>query len=282
MYDYVRRQQELQSSMFSSKTFQWMDHGNAASNSVREPGWVKVYAKDLPTDPLAYSSSSLFTAPRATPNAFQRTAANLSPHRSLFTFRRQRQNSDAATRPPSGISSAFQQRRRGFTAPPGSQPSFDGIPATLRGAHHHLANGSRRDMPASHKDTVDPQRLSSAQIRHVGPSYNTRPRASRSRGSARRPQPRRPPPPPSAELGAVPKSRALPRSPLANPLVITNTAATERVEVVPDKPTSSQSDSMSSDEDILKCGLCHRYKGADWIVHCDAGHTMCFGCIQNH
>ncbi|KAJ1820631.1 hypothetical protein LPJ60_003098 [Coemansia sp. RSA 2675] len=332
MYDYVRRQQELQSNMFSSKTFQWMDHGNAASNSVREPGWVKVYAKDLPTDPLAYSSSSLFTAPRATPNAFQRTAANLSPHRSLFTFRRQRQNSDAATRPPSGISSAFQQRRRGFTAPPGSQPSFDGIPATLRGAHHHLANGSRRDMPASHKDTADPQRgsskvpsedyarslmhrvrhlkpgshkqpsdyapqpsngqggaatgggigLSSAQIRHVGPSYNARPRASRSRGSARRPQPRRPPPPPSAELGAVPKSRALPRSPLANPLVITNTAATERVEVVPDKPTSSQSDSMSSDEDILKCGLCHRYKGTDWIVHCDAGHTMCFGCIQNH
>ncbi|KAJ2333239.1 hypothetical protein GGH91_005982, partial [Coemansia sp. RSA 2671] len=122
--------------------------------------------------------------------------------------------------------------------------------------------------------------LSSAQIRHVGPSYNARPRASRSRGSARRPQPRRPPP--SAELGAVPKSRALPRSPLANPLVITNTAATERVEVVPDKPTSSQSDSMSSDEDILKCGLCHRYKGTDWIVHCDAGHTMCFGCIQNH
>ncbi|KAJ2494039.1 hypothetical protein IWW37_000117 [Coemansia sp. RSA 2050] len=418
MYDYVRRQQELQSNMFSSKTFQWMDHGNAASSSVREPGWVKVYAKDLPTDPLAYSSSSLFTAPRATPNAFQRTAANLSPHRSLFTFRRQRQNSDAATRPPSGISSAFQQRRRGFTAPPGSQPNFEGIPATLRGAHHHLSNGGRRDMPASHKDTVDPHRKptgslatpplppigmqqiapafqavgdksrstdsaafvhipfaggsskvpsedyvrdpsfssclfpalghlshppqlhssfspplsphprtlcakarslmhrvrhlkpsshkqppdyapqpvtgqggattgggighSSAQIRHVGPPYNARPRATRSRGSARRPQPRRPPPPPSAELGAVPKSRALPRSPLANPLVLTNTAATERVEIVPDKPTSSQSDSVSSDEDILKCELCYRYKGADWIVHCDGGHTMCFGCIQNH
>ncbi|KAJ2880475.1 hypothetical protein H4R27_004701 [Coemansia aciculifera] len=369
MYDYVRRQQELQSNMFSSKTFQWMDHSHSANSSWREPGWVKVYAKDLPTDPLAYSSSSLFTAPRATPNAFQRTAANLSPHRSLFTFRRQRQNSDAATRPPSGISSAFQQRRRGFTAPPGSQPSFDGVAVTSYEAHH-LSNSSRRDTPATHKALVDPhpkpvgqlatpidmpqialatQRTedasgnmssaafvhipfagssskaanarslmhrvrhlkpgsrsqppdhvplpvarpggagigggiahSSTQTQHAGPSYNARPRATRSRASARRSQPRRPPPPPPAELGAAPKSRALPRSPLANPMVLADTAVTERIEVVPDKPASRQSDSMSSDEDILKCELCHRYKGADWIVHCNAGHMMCFGCIQAH
>ncbi|KAJ2039604.1 hypothetical protein GGI08_004887 [Coemansia sp. S2] len=419
MYDYVRRQQELQSNMFSSKTFQWMDHSNSANSSWREPGWVKVYAKDLPTDPLAYSSSSLFTAPRATPNAFQRTAANLSPHRSLFTFRRQRQNSDAATRPPSGISSAFQQRRRGFTAPPGSQPSFDGVAAASYGAHQ-LSSSSRRDAPTTHKALVDPhpkpvgqsgtpplppidmpqiasatQRSedasgsmssaafvhipfagssskaahlsedyvkdpsfssclfpalghlshppqlhssfspphsphprticakarslmhrvrhlkpgslshpsdrapqpvarqggpntgggiahSSAQIQHAGPLYNAKPRATRSRGSARRAQSRRPPPPPSSELGGAPKARALPRSPLANPMVITDTDATERFEVVPDKPTSRQSDSASSDEDILKCELCHRYKGADWIVHCNAGHMMCFGCIQAH
>ncbi|KAJ2057707.1 hypothetical protein GGI17_005500 [Coemansia sp. S146] len=418
MYDYVRRQQELQSNMFSSKTFQWMDHSNSANSSWREPGWVKVYAKDLPTDPLAYSSSSLFTAPRATPSAFQRTAANLSPHRSLFTFRRQRQNSDAATRPPSGISSAFQQRRRGFTAPPGSQPSFDGVAVTSYEAHH-LSNNSRRDTSATHKALVDPhpkpvgqlatptppidmpqialatQRTedasgsmssaafvhipfagssskaanasegyvkdpsfssclfpalghlshppqlhssfspplsphprticakarslmhrvrhlkpgsrsqppdhvplpvarpggagigggiahSSAQTQHAGPPYNARPRATRSRASARRSQPRRPPPPPPAELGAAPKSRALPRSPLANPMVLADTAVTERIEVVPDKPASRQSDSMSSDEDILKCELCHRYKGADWIVHCNAGHMMCFGCIQAH
>ncbi|KAJ2802288.1 hypothetical protein H4S07_004730, partial [Coemansia furcata] len=368
MYDYVRRQQELQSNMFTSKTFQWMDHSN--NGSVREPGWVKVYAKDLPTDPLAYSSSSLFTAPRATPNAFQRTAANLSPHRSLFTFRRQRQNSDAATRPPSGISSVFPQRRRGFTAPPGSQPSFDGIPVASDGAQHP-SSGGRHDAPASHKAVVDPNPNStnqsapmpigmpqsalaggggtdsafahipfadgskptneddyvrdpsfsssrslmhrvrhlkpgppsqpsdyvpqagarpggglghsSAQIQHAGPSYNARPRATRSRVSARRPQQRRPPPPPSSELGGAPKSRALPRSPLANPLVIVDTAAvTERVEVVPDKPTSAQSSSMSSDEEILMCELCRRYKGADWIVHCDASHTVCFGCMQSH
>ncbi|KAJ2740462.1 hypothetical protein GGI20_005789, partial [Coemansia sp. BCRC 34301] len=136
MYDYVRRQQEAQPNMFSSKTFQWMDHSSSAHNSVREPGWVKVYAKDLPRDPLAYSSSSLFTAPRA-------TASNLSVHRSLFTFRRQRQNSDAATRPPSGISSVFHQRRRGFTAPAGSSyPGFDGVAVTPHGSLHHIIAGS--------------------------------------------------------------------------------------------------------------------------------------------
>ncbi|KAI9503956.1 hypothetical protein BX070DRAFT_234019 [Coemansia spiralis] len=122
MYDYVRRQQELQPSMFTTKTFQWMD------NTAREPSWVKMYSKNAPIDPLAYSSSSIFNGQRSlsrpggTLGLFQRSAASLTPHRALLAFRRHRQNSDAAVRPPSGVPSSFRSRRRGFTAPPGSQP----------------------------------------------------------------------------------------------------------------------------------------------------------------
>ncbi|KAJ1668091.1 hypothetical protein EV178_000752 [Coemansia sp. RSA 1646] len=122
MYDYVRRQQELQPSMFSTKTFQWMDQ------SVREPSWVRRYSKTGPMDPLAYSSSSLFAAQRSTSRlggtlgVFHRSAASLTPHRALLALRRHRQNSDAAVRPPSGVPSSFRSRRRGFTAPPGTQP----------------------------------------------------------------------------------------------------------------------------------------------------------------
>ncbi|KAJ2328078.1 hypothetical protein GGH92_009932, partial [Coemansia sp. RSA 2673] len=148
MYDYVRRQQqELQPGMFASKTFHWMEHGG----STRDQSWTKIYGKDMPTDPLAYSSSSLFTAPRAAPSALQRTAANLSPHRMLQTFRRQRQNSDAASRPPSGISSSFQPRRRGFTAPPGSQPPPFDISRNMPLPGSLGSNSSgRHDTPASH------------------------------------------------------------------------------------------------------------------------------------
>ncbi|KAJ1900055.1 hypothetical protein LPJ81_004020, partial [Coemansia sp. IMI 209127] len=122
MYDYVRRQQELQPSMFTTKTFQWMDQ------SVREPSWARRHSKTGPMDPLAYSSSSLFAAQRPTSRlagtlgVFHRSAASLTPHRALLAFRRYRQNSDAAVRPPSGVPSSFRSRRRGFTAPPGAQP----------------------------------------------------------------------------------------------------------------------------------------------------------------
>ncbi|KAJ2637531.1 hypothetical protein GGF44_002935, partial [Coemansia sp. RSA 1694] len=401
MYDYVRRQQETQPNMFSSKTFQWMDHSSATPpRSVREPGWVKVYAKNLPRDPLAYSSSSLFTAPRvaaaAAGNGFQRrTAGNHSPHRPLFAFRRQRQTSDADMRPPSGISSVFEQpRRRGFTAPPGSHPSFDGSIRLLGGA---------RDAAASHKDAADPPHCqpngpsplppigepqiapaeedanSSAaaepaymrfaggnskrgggaggeargrepsfssclfpalghlshhhprpspqlfssfspplsphprtlcakarslmhrvrrlkppsapaqqppsdhrvpQSQRAGPSYGRAqpPRgsgasatAARPHGSARRAQPRRPPPPPEVP-GAAPRTRALPRSPLANPMVIAQA-----------EPCGGRaSDCVSSDEEMLRCEVCHHDKGADWTVRCNDGHLLCFACIQAH
>ncbi|KAJ2805677.1 hypothetical protein H4R20_001989, partial [Coemansia guatemalensis] len=121
MYEYVRRQQELQPNMFATKTFQWMD------GSMRDTSWVKSYSKNNPTDPLAYSSSSLFGGPRVQPKAgalgaLQRSAASLTPHRGLFTLRRHRQTSDTtATRPPSGVSGTFWPRRRGFTVPSVSQ-----------------------------------------------------------------------------------------------------------------------------------------------------------------
>ncbi|KAJ2084340.1 hypothetical protein H4R24_000133 [Coemansia sp. RSA 988] len=123
MYEYVRRQQELQPNMFATKTFQWMDGG------MRDTSWVKSYSKNTPTDPLAYSSSSLFGGPRVQTKAgalgaLQRSAASLTPHRGLFTLRRHRQTSDTtATRPPSGVSGTFWPRRRGFTVPSASQAS---------------------------------------------------------------------------------------------------------------------------------------------------------------
>ncbi|KAJ2609959.1 hypothetical protein H4S08_003824 [Coemansia sp. RSA 1365] len=123
MYEYVRRQQELQPTMFATKTFQWMD------GSLRDPSWVKSYSKNNPTDPLAYSSSSLFGGQRVQTKpgalgALQRSAASLTPHRGLFMLRRHRQSSDTtATRPPSGVSGTFWPRRRGFTVPSLSQAS---------------------------------------------------------------------------------------------------------------------------------------------------------------
>ncbi|KAJ2240190.1 hypothetical protein GGH98_006014, partial [Coemansia sp. RSA 454] len=115
MYEFVRRQQELQPNAFTSKTFQWMD------GSLRESSWVKLYSRNIPTDPLAQSSSSLFHGSRSQskPGVLQRSAGAIAPHR--FAFRRHRQSSETA-RPPSGISGTFGLRRRGFTMPASSQP----------------------------------------------------------------------------------------------------------------------------------------------------------------
>ncbi|KAJ2467598.1 hypothetical protein GGI02_003983, partial [Coemansia sp. RSA 2322] len=429
-------QQELQPGMFASKTFHWMEHGG----STRDQSWTKIYGKDMPTDPLAYSSSSLFTAPRAAPSALQRTAANLSPHRMLQTFRRQRQNSDAASRPPSGISSSFQPRRRGFTAPPGSQPPPFDISRNMPLPGSLGSNSSgRHDTPASHDvpaadplppvqepppirasiiphssagggaptsqcardltgngaaaaagahmpfagrratagrkrsdrdlsfssclfpslDYAQPPQLHSSfsppvsphprticskarslmhRVRHLTPGsqsqssdrvqhgnglqgggrlgplrgtapaqqhhhsplgnndghhsvqgqragspLNSRLRASVSRGYSRRSAPRRPPPPPEPGSARA-HSRALPRSPLANPLILSDDAASEHVEIVvePADPVLREVDSLSSDEEMVKCETCLRYKGADWVVHCNAGHALCFGCVQGH
>ncbi|KAJ2787699.1 hypothetical protein GGI15_000522 [Coemansia interrupta] len=105
MYDYVRRQQELQPALFATKTFHWMEPGHQ-----RQASWTHKYTRPA-RDPLAHSSSSIFAG----------TAASASPARTLFAFRRTRprQLSDAARRPPSGVSGTFVARRRGFTAPAG-------------------------------------------------------------------------------------------------------------------------------------------------------------------
>ncbi|KAJ1774591.1 hypothetical protein LPJ54_004204, partial [Coemansia sp. RSA 1824] len=81
MYEFVRRQQELQPNAFTSKTFQWMD------GSLRESSWVKLYSRNIPTDPLAQSSSSLFHGSRSQskPGVLQRSAGAIAPHR--FAFR---------------------------------------------------------------------------------------------------------------------------------------------------------------------------------------------------
>ncbi|KAJ1946453.1 hypothetical protein GGF37_001155 [Kickxella alabastrina] len=125
MYDYVRRQQELQPGIFATKTFHWMDQ------SSREPSWTRMYTKNAPLDPLIYSSSSLYAAPRAAPkpggarSALQRSASGISPHRALFALRRHRQHSDVPIRPPSGVSGTFTIRKRGKTVPhDGEPPAF--------------------------------------------------------------------------------------------------------------------------------------------------------------
>ncbi|KAI8322539.1 hypothetical protein GQ54DRAFT_297336 [Martensiomyces pterosporus] len=118
MYDYVRRQQEVQPHLFASKTFRWVESG------LHESSWVKVNANDAPSDPmLSYASSSQQypgsqTAPKlGVRGMLQRSTA--SPRGGLFALRRHRQNSDAAHR---SAPSTVHQRRRGFTAPSSTHP----------------------------------------------------------------------------------------------------------------------------------------------------------------
>ncbi|KAJ2162588.1 hypothetical protein GGF46_000591 [Coemansia sp. RSA 552] len=122
MYEYVRRQQELQPNVFATKTFQWMDGG------LRDSHWARLYSRNAAADPLLHPSAGLFAGMRVpskpgTFGALQRSAAGLTPHRALFAFKRHRQSSDtAANRPLSGTTGAFWPRRRGFTVPANSQP----------------------------------------------------------------------------------------------------------------------------------------------------------------
>ncbi|KAJ1867010.1 hypothetical protein LPJ78_001327 [Coemansia sp. RSA 989] len=68
--------------------------------------------------------------------------------------------------------------------------------------------------------------------------------------------------------------RVLPRSPLANPLVLTADEA-------PVDSAAQVSDESSSEED-RKCQVCAQYRAAEWTVECDSGHVLCFGCVQAH
>ncbi|KAJ2455441.1 hypothetical protein EV183_000773 [Coemansia sp. RSA 2336] len=68
--------------------------------------------------------------------------------------------------------------------------------------------------------------------------------------------------------------RVLPRSPLANPLVLTADEA-------PVAAAAQVSDESSSDED-RKCRVCAQYRAAEWTVECTSQHVLCFGCVQAH
>ncbi|KAJ2232169.1 hypothetical protein IWW45_005171, partial [Coemansia sp. RSA 485] len=479
MYDYVRRQQELQPGMFLSRTFHWMEQGVRE----RQPSWTRMYARNVSHDPLALSSSSLFAGPRATPkpasalsSVLQRSAASLSPHRALLTFRRHRQHSDAATRPPSGLSGTFMPRRRGFTAPSGFQPPVFATPVLQQerrpaqpspggesgrkpgtekhkeafqpisesasvvcptmqakadetgtgavtgaatGVPVYAATGSgasimtgcslsaRNDQQTEDKasdqsfgdqlSSPSPQLFSSFspplspppsrtichrarsfmhRVRSLKPNsgYNidSRHRQQQQQHERKRRQQdqqnrqqrsgvpltiasvlctfdngtlprsannptmqRHPGPAPRAaanasgggnannnsgtghgasspELRSPPKDhmsprclgggcfppgqRRLPRSPLANPLVLDNDSGSDLEKFVKEQPPEpntasavatstaavfAHADASSSeDEDAVKCQACLQYKGHEWVVGCESGHQLCFGCVQ--
>lgn len=172
MYDYVRRQQESQpTSKFSTKTFRWMDSGNVSNRS-----WVKTYAKDGPTDPLAYSSYSLFTSPAMTATAaasgpprkssvLQRSAASLAPHLTLRSLRRHHHhnNNQPAT--------AFSLRRRGFTAPPNaSHPSISQLESAITDDRNIQSSTVALAAIDNHTADFEPiTQLHSSQVAFVGP-----------------------------------------------------------------------------------------------------------------
>ncbi|KAJ2342016.1 hypothetical protein GGF43_006033, partial [Coemansia sp. RSA 2618] len=97
------------------------------------------------------------------------------------------------------------------------------------------------------------------------------------------------------------QTRALPRSPLANPVVLT--AIDPEQHTVEDKQSApyspvhgsaksaamstprtaeSSSSSSSSDEEGRVCRVCSQYKSTEWVVECDSAHALCFGCVQAH
>ncbi|KAJ1647188.1 hypothetical protein LPJ64_001373 [Coemansia asiatica] len=384
MYDYVRRQQELQPGMFLSRTFHWMEHGSRE----RQPSWTRMYSRNGSHDPLAFSSSSLFAGPRATPkpastlgSVLQRSAASLSPHRALLTFRRHRQHSDAATRPPSGFSGTFVPRRRGFTAPSGLQPPVFATPALPNRSAHLNPNcePSRALGTGKHEETFQPITESATELcpsmQAKSEETGTRKGAKAAIGSqvpvyaaadndasimpssplfclrddeqnadkandlssfadqpsSSSPQPFSsfsPPLSPSprtichrarslmhrqlsphgfANGVCQPGQRRLPRSPLANPLVLENDSESDLEKFVKEQPpqpttngavhmTASKSNAAvpsvsvgtsdgkdedeDEDEDTVKCLSCMQYKGHEWIVSCEHDHQLCFGCVQ--
>ncbi|KAJ2660351.1 hypothetical protein IW148_003826 [Coemansia sp. RSA 1199] len=411
MYEFVRRQQELQPNAFTSKTFQWMD------GSLRESSWVKLYSRNIPTDPLAQSSSSLFLGSRSQskPGVLQRSAGAIAPHR--FAFRRHRQSSETA-RPPSGISGTFGLRRRGFTMPASSQPlatlasevadmpanavadtpgntvadtpvarrrgetmvelgagetGSGPISATIMPHPGQSALGSAQaiwpDAPTAHSDSpcISPSHSIPSPLvypaQHLqssfSPPHSPRPRticnrarALMNRVRAKRPSPLKhasspAPPDPAAppvaissvlryanqtpsigrsrigpplsstqvpapqsahmspsltphNLPGVRQPRALPRSPLANPEVLTAFTPEEHTAddtkpahrspatgngpmAAPSNPHRAESSSSSSSgEEGRVCRVCSRYKSTEWVVECDSGHALCFGCVQAH
>ncbi|KAJ2848910.1 hypothetical protein IWW36_003000 [Coemansia brasiliensis] len=81
---------------------------------------------------------------------------------------------------------------------------------------------------------------------------------------------------PARVFPASRQPRALPRSPLANPVVLADEAPVETAD-----PAAHTTDESSSEED-RKCQLCTQYRAAEWTVECNSGHVLCFGCVQAH
>ncbi|KAJ2705750.1 hypothetical protein H4R19_005086, partial [Coemansia spiralis] len=141
--------------------------------TMREPSWARMHSRAAPMDPLTCSSSSLFggpqTAKHGTLSALQRSAASLSQHPAVLALRRHRQSSEMVQRPPSGVSGAFWPRRRGFTAPPGTQPPLFGMP-TLRACDGPRPRG--QTIAAHNGSSVGPERQH-AQIGAAIPPHHT-------------------------------------------------------------------------------------------------------------
>ncbi|ORX68303.1 hypothetical protein DL89DRAFT_258874 [Linderina pennispora] len=126
MYDYVRRQQEAHSQLFSSKTFRWVDSG------LHEASWVKVYNRRTSGEPLANAlAASQHISTAMTGRQLQHPASTQQPQRKLFSLGGTRRHSNrgsvlaAPSSPPGRPSRSTigspdvvreaKRRRRGYT-----------------------------------------------------------------------------------------------------------------------------------------------------------------------
>ncbi|KAJ1736067.1 hypothetical protein LPJ61_000210 [Coemansia biformis] len=278
MYEYVRRQQELQPGAFVTKTFHWMDDG------PREPSWTRMHSRNMPADPLAYSSSSLFAGPQplkhGTLSVLQRSAASLTQHRALLALRRHRQSSEIVVRPPSGVSGAFWPRRRGFTAPPGAQaPLVRALMHWSRNVRPGAPQNQQQHQRQRHNRSGPPITMASV----LCAANKTRTAGASTAGPADGPLAAAPRKAGALVLPAGPRPRMLPRSPLANSVVFT---ASEDHSVDDGTPEPGArgvlAEADSSDEEGRVCAVCVRFKNAEWMVQCGLGHPLCFGCVQQH
>ncbi|KAJ2380569.1 hypothetical protein H4S02_006617 [Coemansia sp. RSA 2611] len=316
MYEFVRRQQEQQPGVFASKTFQWMD------GRLGDPRWTKlgragsdplahssssVFLRAGPKPGAAFAfrrharqrseagrppsgiSGSIWPARRrgfTLPAAMQagaeagqlRGAPAAGGHAAIAAIAPQ-----ATLSPPLAIP-ALPQLQSSFSPPLSPRPSSP--------RNRSICHRARLLMNRVRGRQGAPLTLSSALC---APPIRRRPEAPIGR-RAEEPirhcaeSPRRP--------------RVLPRSPLANAVAPepTHSSSSECEDecedsgngacedsgkdivkdVCEDKEEDNSLASSSSDEEGRVCRVCAHYKSLEWLAECDAGHALCFGCVQAH